>query len=161
MSRIPATLPTEGDFAMFMQLPTTRLAVLARTTDPRTMLRRFLACDAVVTGANGLAYLVAAGPLGRFLGVDWGLLVALGVFLVAYAAGVALVASRERPPAPAVRAVIEANLAWTVLSLVALVLWLTPSTAGTVWTLLQALTVAGFAAAQYASLRAAGNRFGS
>ncbi|WP_405895690.1 hypothetical protein OG272_40500 [Streptomyces sp. NBC_00104] len=143
---------------MSVPVPTTRLAVLARTTDPRTMLRRFLAGDAVVTGANGLAYLLAAGPLGRFLGVDSGLLVALGAFLAVYAAGVALVASRERPPAPAVRAVIEANLAWTVLSLVALVLWLTPSTAGAVWTLLQALTVAGFAAAQYTALRAAGNR---
>jgi hypothetical protein len=52
-----------------------------------------------------------------------------------------------------VRAVVEANLAWAVLSLVALALWLTPSTAGTVWTVLQALTVAGFAAAQYVSLR--------
>ncbi|WP_371584057.1 hypothetical protein [Streptomyces sp. NBC_01314] len=137
-------------------MPTTRLAVLARTADPRTMLRRFLAVDAVVTGANGLAYLAAAGPLGRFLGVDSGLLVALGVFLAVYAAAVALLASRERPPVLPVQAVIEANLAWSVLSLVALVLWLTPSTAGAVWTLLQALTVAGFAAVQYVALRAAG-----
>lgn len=139
---------------MSLPLSTTPLAVLARTTDPRTMLRRFLAVDAVVTGANGLAYLAAAGPLGRFLGVGSGLLLALGGFLAVYAAGVALLASRERPPAPPVRAVIEANLAWTVLSLLALVLWLTPTTAGAVWTLLQALTVAGFAAAQYAALRA-------
>lgn len=141
---------------MPMPVPTTRLAVLARTADPRTMLRRFLAVDAVVTGANGLAYLAAAGPLGRFLGVDSGLLVALGVFLAVYAAAVALLASRERPPVLPVQAVIEANLAWSVLSLVALVLWLTPSTAGAVWTLLQALTVAGFAAVQYVALRAAG-----
>ncbi|WP_328842086.1 hypothetical protein [Streptomyces europaeiscabiei] len=136
-------------------MSTTGLAVLARTTDPRTMLRRFLAVDAVVTGVNGLAYLAAAGPLGRFLGVGSGLLVALGVFLAVYAAGVALLASRERPQALPVRAVIEANLVWSVLSLVALVLWLTPSTAGAVWTLLQALTVAGFAAVQYVALRAA------
>jgi hypothetical protein len=117
------------------------------------MLRRFLALDAVVTGANGLAYLVASGPLGRFLGVGSGLLLALGAFLTVYAGAVALLASRGRPPAPAVRAVVEANLAWAVLSLVALALWLTPSTAGAVWTVLQALTVAGFAAAQYVSLR--------
>ncbi|BBC31658.1 hypothetical protein SGFS_029520 [Streptomyces graminofaciens] len=130
-----------------------QFATLARTTDPRTMLRRFLALDAVVTGANGLAYLVASGPLGRFLGVGSGLLLALGAFLTVYAGAVALLASRGRPPAPAVRAVVEANLAWAVLSLVALALWLTPSTAGAVWTVLQALTVAGFAAAQYVSLR--------
>ena len=33
----------------------TQLAALARTTDPRAVLRRFLALDAVVTGANALA----------------------------------------------------------------------------------------------------------
>ena len=35
----------------------TQLAVLARTSDPQTVLRRFLALDAVVTGANGVATL--------------------------------------------------------------------------------------------------------
>lgn len=140
---------------MSVTMSSTGLAVLARTADPRTMLRRFLAVDAVVTGANGLAYLAVAGPLGRFLGVGPGLLVALGALLALYAVGVALSASRERPPALPVQAVIGANLAWSVLSLVALVLWLTPSTAGAVWTLTQALTVAGFAAVQYVALRAA------
>jgi hypothetical protein len=121
------------------------------------MLRRFLAADAAVTGANGLAYLLAAGPLGRLLGVGPGLLAALGVFLTAYAAGVALLATRGRPPVRPVQVVVEANLAWALLSLVALALWLTPSTAGVVWTVLQALTVAGFAAAQYTALRASGD----
>ncbi|WP_149826710.1 hypothetical protein [Streptomyces tailanensis] len=135
----------------------TQLAALARTTDPRIMLRRFLTMDAVVTGVNGLAYLTAAGPLGRFLGVDSGLLRALGAFLVVYAAAVALLASRERPPTLSVRAVIDANLLWAVLSLVALAAWLTPSTAGAVWTVLQALAVAGFAAVQYIAVRATGH----
>ncbi|QOV34329.1 hypothetical protein IM697_29895 [Streptomyces ferrugineus] len=131
----------------------TSLATLARTSDPQTVLRRFLALDAVVTGANGLAYLVASGPLGRFLGVDSALLLALGAFLAGYAAAVGLLASRARPAAPLVRAVVEANLAWAVLSLLALALWLSPTTAGAVWTVLQALTVAGFAALQYAALK--------
>ena len=43
---------------------------------------------------------------------------------------------------------------WTIVSLVALVLWLSPSTAGAVWAVLQALTVGGFAAVQWAALRA-------
>ncbi|KUM78273.1 hypothetical protein [Streptomyces curacoi] len=131
----------------------TSLAALARTSDPQTVLRRFLALDAVVTGANGLAYLVVSGPLGRLLGVDPGLLLGLGAFLTVFAAGVGLLASRARPAAFPVRAVIEANLAWAVLSLVALVMWLSPTTAGAVWTVLQALTVAGFAALQYAALK--------
>ncbi|MFJ8535256.1 hypothetical protein [Streptomyces sp. NPDC093591] len=132
----------------------TSLAALARTSDPQSVLRRFLALDAVVTGANGLAYLVASEPLGRLLGVDRALLLALGAFLTGYAAAVGLLASRARPAALAVRAVIEANLAWAVLSLVALVVWLTPTTAGAVWTVLQAVTVAGFAALQQAAMKA-------
>ncbi|MGW3727795.1 hypothetical protein ACWDPP_22150, partial [Streptomyces sp. NPDC000851] len=75
----------------------TQLAALARTTEPQTVLRRFLALDAVVTGANGVAYLVASGPLGDFLGVASGLLLVLGVFLTAYAAAVGLLAARQRP----------------------------------------------------------------
>ncbi|MGW6790411.1 hypothetical protein [Streptomyces chartreusis] len=131
----------------------TSLTALARTSDPQTVLRRFLALDAVVTGANGLAYLAVSGPLGRLLGVESSLLLALGAFLAVYAGAVALLASRARPAGLPVRAVIEANLAWTVLSLVALALWLSPTTAGAVWTVLQALTVAGFAGLQYAALR--------
>ncbi|MFJ4682306.1 hypothetical protein [Streptomyces sp. NPDC088789] len=132
----------------------TTLAALARTPEPQAMLRRFLALDALVTGANGIAYLAASGPLGRFLGVDAGLLVTLGAILTAYGAGVGLLASRARPATLGVRAVVEINLAWTALSLVALVLWLSPSTAGAVWAVLQALTVGGFAAVQWAALRA-------
>lgn len=132
----------------------TQLAALARTDDPHTMLRRFLALDAVVTGANGLVHLLGSGPVGRFLGVDSGLLLGLGAFLAAYGAVVGVLASRGRPPALAVRAVVEANLLWAALSCAALGLWLSPSTAGAVWTVLQAITVAGFALLQYAALRA-------
>jgi hypothetical protein len=134
-------------------MSTIQLAALARTSEPQSMLRRFLALDAVVTGANALAYLALPGPLGRFLGVGSTLLLALGAFLAAYAAGVGLLAARRQPPALGVRAVVEANLAWTAVSLLALALWLSPSTAGAVWTVLQALTVAGFAALQYIALR--------
>ncbi|MDT9686064.1 hypothetical protein RND61_28925 [Streptomyces sp. TRM76323] len=132
------------------------LAGLSRTTEPQVMLRRFLALDAVVTGANGLAYVAAPGPLGRLFGVDATLLLALGAFLVVYAAAVAGVASRRRPSTAAVTAVVDANALWAVLSVVALVAWLEPSTAGAVWIPAQAVTVAGFAALQWTSLRARG-----
>ncbi|MGI5479795.1 hypothetical protein [Streptomyces lavendofoliae] len=132
------------------------LAGISRTTEPRTMLRRFLALDAVVTGANGLAYCLASGPLGRLLGVDATLLLGLGVLLTAYAAGVGHLASRRQPPATGVMVVVEANLVWAALSATALVAWLSPSTAGAVWIPVQAATVAGFAALQWSALRAAG-----
>ncbi|MBB6414914.1 hypothetical protein [Streptomyces sp. AK010] len=131
-----------------------QLAALARTTEPQSMLRRFLALDAVVTGGNALAYLAFSGPLGRFLGTDATLLLALGAFLALYAAGVGLLAARRQPPVLGVRAVVEANIAWAAVSLVALAVWLTPSTPGAVWTVLQALVVAGFAGLQHMSLKA-------
>ncbi|MFG2030726.1 hypothetical protein [Streptomyces sp. NPDC048825] len=136
----------------------TQLAALARTPEPHTMLRRFLAFDAAGTGANGIAYLVASGPMGRLLGIDSGLLLTLGVLLTAYAAGVGLLAARPQPPTLPVRAVIEINLAWTALSFIALAVWLSPTTAGAVYIPVQALVVAGFAGLQYGALRAAGSR---
>ncbi|MFH8366870.1 hypothetical protein [Streptomyces sp. NPDC018031] len=124
-------------------------------TAPRTWLRRFLALDAVVTGANGLGYLTLSGPLGDLLGVDRGLLLGLGAFLTVFAAAVGLLAVRPQPPALGVRFVVEANLLWAALSVAAQVLWLSPTTAGAVWIPMQAVTVAGFAVLQYGALRAA------
>ncbi|MFD5265043.1 hypothetical protein [Streptomyces sp. NPDC058335] len=130
------------------------LTALARTAEPHSALRRFLALDAAVTGANGVAYLAAAGPLGRLLGVDSALLLELGLILTVYAAAVGLLASRARPAALPVKAVVEINLAWSALSLVALALWLSPTATGAVWTVLQAVTVAGFAVLQHLALQA-------
>ncbi|MGW0395982.1 hypothetical protein ACWDYJ_35010 [Streptomyces sp. NPDC003042] len=135
----------------------TLLGSIARTTVPHTALRRFLALDAVVTTGNGLAYAAFPAPLGRLLGVDPTTLLALGVFLALFGAGVGLLASRPRPAAFPVKLVIEANYAWAALSLAALALWLPPTTAGGVWIPVQALTVASFALLQQLALRAAGS----
>ncbi|CQR60704.1 hypothetical protein [Streptomyces leeuwenhoekii] len=132
----------------------TQLAALARSAEPQSMLRRFLALDAVVTGANAIAYLALSGPLGRLLGVGSGLLLELGAFLLLFAGAVGWLASRARPGALPVQAVVEVNCAWAVLSFVALVVWLTPTMAGAVWGALQAVTVGGFALLQYAALKA-------
>ncbi|MER6995660.1 hypothetical protein [Streptomyces sp. NPDC000410] len=129
------------------------LAGISRTTEPRTMLRRFLALDAVVTGGNGLAYLTLSGPLGRLLGIDSALLLELGVFLSLYAAGVGVLAARRRPPVLGVKLVVDVNVAWALLSVVALLTVLEPTTAGAFWVPMQAMTVAGFAALQWSALR--------
>ncbi|MEV8531938.1 hypothetical protein [Streptomyces sp. NPDC051211] len=131
----------------------TLLGSIARTTDPQTVLRRFLALDAVVTGANGLAYVAFSAPLGRLLGVGQGLLLGLGVLLAVYGAAVGWLAARRQPPVLAVRAVIETNYAWAALSLLALLVWFSPTAAGTAWIPAQALTVASFAVLQQLALR--------
>ncbi|MEU9603327.1 hypothetical protein [Streptomyces sp. NPDC048057] len=133
---------------------TTLLAGISRTTDPTVMLRRFLGLDAVVTGTNGIAYIAASGPLGRLLGVDSGLLLGVGIVILAYGLGVALVASRPEPHPAAVTAVVDINVVYAVVSILAVLLWFEPTTAGAVWIPLQALVVAGFGVAQWAALRA-------
>ncbi|KOG56097.1 MULTISPECIES: hypothetical protein [Streptomyces] len=120
---------------------------------PQTALRRFLALDSAVTTANGLAYVAFSAPLGRLLGVGQGLLLELGLLLVAYGAAVGWLASRRQPPTLPVKLVIETNYAWAALSLVSLALWFEPTTAGLLWIPVQAATVAGFAVLQQLALR--------
>lgn len=135
-------------------MSTTLISGLARTTVPQTALRRFLALDAVVTAGNGLAYAAFSGPLGRLLGVGPSTLLALGLLLTAYGAGVGRLAASRRPPVLPVRLVIEANYLWTALSLVSLLVWFSPTTAGALWIPAQALVVAAFALLQQTALRA-------
>jgi hypothetical protein len=119
-------------------------------------LRLFLALDAAVTGANGLIYLLAAGPVGRLLDLETGFLRGIGAFLTVYGIVVAALAAKPLPPSAATKAVIEVNVLWAVASVAAVVFgWVDANTVGTVWIPLQALVVAGFAALQLGALRKA------
>ncbi|MGY1735876.1 hypothetical protein [Geodermatophilus sp. SYSU D00684] len=126
------------------------------TAPPRPsldLLRVALRLDAVVTGANGLAYLAAAPLLSGLLGVPAGALRGLGTFLAVFAAGVALVAARPRVPRGATEVVVGANALWAAGSVAVVVAGRFDLTAaGTVWVLLQAAVVAGFAALQLTAL---------
>lgn len=116
------------------------------------ILRPALVVDAVVSAANGVVYLVAAGPVGELFGLSPSLLRGIAPFLLVWAAAVALVA--RRPRRGAVTAIIVGNVIWVVDSLVvAAAGWGDPTTAGTVWIVLQAAVVAGFAALQLAGRR--------
>ena len=129
--------------------PRRRLGLL-----PSDPLRTVLRLDAVVTGVNGAAYLAAAPLLTDLLGVPSGVLRGIGAFLLAYTAGVALVAARPVISAGATEAVVGANLLWAAASAAAVAtdrFGLT--TAGAVWVLLQAAVVAGFAGLQLTALR--------
>jgi hypothetical protein len=133
-----------------------QLTVSVRAAEPLTALRRLLALDAALTGANALAYLALPGPLGRLLGLDSWLLLLAGADLAVFAVAVGTLAARNVPRA--VPAVATANLAWAALSCLALGLWLTPSAVGVVWIVLQAVVVAVLGVLQHAVLRAAGQR---
>ncbi|TQM26048.1 hypothetical protein [Nocardia bhagyanarayanae] len=118
------------------------------------LLRTSLRLDAVITGANGIAYLALSGPLESLLGLDRGLGIAIGVFLTLYGLGVAAIGSTKSINPVAARAVIGLNAAWVLVSLAALVAGaLDLNVVGSVWAVMQAATVGGFAALQYLGLR--------
>ena len=122
--------------------------------EPNALVRLALRLDAVVTGANGIAYLALAGVLDGPLGIEASTLRPIGAFLIVFAIAVAAVSVPERPSVAAVRTIVAANLIWAADSLIVLIAgWLDPSTAGAVWIALQAIVVAGFAGLQAAALR--------
>jgi hypothetical protein len=129
---------------------TSRLGGLSR----EALLRLALKLDAAVTGANGVIYLAAASPLEDLLGIDPALMRAVGGFLVLFAVAVWVVATRPRVPRAGVLAVIDANAIWAIGSVVfAIAAVSSPTTVGSVWIVVQALVVAGFAALQGYALR--------
>ncbi|SOC53266.1 hypothetical protein SAMN05660748_4367 [Blastococcus aggregatus] len=136
-------------------MTTTRTAPAASPlTRAGGLLRPALRLDAVVTGANGAGYLLAAPLLDGPLGLSPGLLRSVGAFLLAYAAAVWLVAARRRISGAAVEAVIGANALWAAGSVVAAVVGIGSLTGlGAGWLVLQAAVVAGFAAVQLVGLR--------
>lgn len=129
--------------------PTT--AAVPAVSSGRGILRPALVTDAVVSGANGVAYLAAAAPLSDLLGLSEPLLRGLGVFMLVYAACVALVA--RTPRRGMVLAIIVGNAVWAIDSLAVAALWNEPTTTGTVWIALQGLVVGGFAVAQFIGRR--------
>ena len=131
-------------------------AAVGRTSLPQgdALLRLALKLDAAVTGLNGAAYLAGASVLAEPLGLSAGLLRGVGAFLVAYAAGVWLVATRDAVRPAAAWTVVALNAVWAADSLaVAALGWGSPTALGAVWIVLQAVVVAGFAALQRAGLR--------
>ena len=121
---------------------------------PDGLLRLALRLDAVVTGLNGGAYLVAAPLLDDLLGLSTGLLRSVGVFLLVYAVVVWLIGTRARVSTPAAEVVVVLNVVWAAGSLVVVLTdALTPTTTGAVWLVLQAVVVAALAAVQVAGLR--------
>ena len=119
-----------------------------------TSLPVALRLDAVVTAANGAAYLAAAGPLSDLLGLSAPLLRIAGAGLLAFAAVVWLVASARRMARPAPATIIALNAAWAIGCIAAVLADAgTPTTVGAVWIVAQALVVAGFAELQVSGLR--------
>ncbi|WP_327094972.1 hypothetical protein OIE68_33600 [Nocardia vinacea] len=122
----------------------------------QNLLRTSLRLDSVVTTVNGLAYLGLSGPLESLLGLDSKIGIPIGIFLTLYGIGVALVGMTKTINTKAAAVVAAGNAAWVVVSLAALVEGaLELNLVGSIWTVMQAATVGGFAALQYLGIRKA------
>ena len=118
------------------------------------LLRLALKLDAVASGTLGALSLAAGTVLDGLLGTPLALLVTVGVFLLAYAAFVWVVATRPRMSRPAAWAVIAANLLYAVdCAVVVAAEWFPLTALGVALVLFQAAAVALFAAAQLYGLR--------
>lgn len=121
----------------------------------RSMLVRWVRVDAAISGLLGAAMLIWAPLLDGPLGVSTDVLLALGAFLLAYAAALVWIV-RMGVPTRWAQAVIAGNVAWAALGVVAVLAhWLTPTTAGAVVALAQAAATAILAELQYVGLRRA------
>lgn len=121
---------------------------------PSALLVRALQANAAFSMVSGLVLLLAAGPAGGWIGVDeTGLVRALGGGLIAFGAGLLLLARSERPGRGLVIAASVSDFAWVAGSGVLLLAF--PellSAAGRAAVAGVALVVAGLGAAQLAGL---------
>ncbi|WP_293854152.1 hypothetical protein [uncultured Alsobacter sp.] len=127
---------------------------MTTTLVPSRLLRLALLVDAAGSGATGLLFALGYGPLAGLTGLPRMLLLACGVFFVAYAAFVFWLGRHERPLAALVKLVVAGNLVWGLDSLLALWIgWLSPTGLGMALVVAQAAFVLVIAAVQGAGLR--------
>lgn len=122
-------------------------------SSPR-FLPRVLWADAASCVATGALQVSLTEPLAALLHLPAPLLMGTGLFLLAYAAVVLWVATRDPLPRAVVGAIVAGNLAWAAGCVALLVAGgLAPSGLGVAWVMAQALTVLVLAELQWLALR--------
>jgi hypothetical protein len=118
------------------------------------LLRRAILADAVFSGASALLLSFGAGGLAPLSNLPEALLRETGLFLVAYAALVGWLGTRQTMPKVMVWIVIAGNAAWTVASIALLFSGaVTPNLLGEAAVAMQAIAVGVVAELQYLGLR--------
>jgi hypothetical protein len=122
--------------------------------DSPRFLRNVLFADAASCVATGAAQVLFTAQLADLLHLRAALLAGTGWFLLAYAATVAFIATRDPLPRPLVWLLVVGNAAWAVGCGVLLASQLVaPTSLGVGWILAQAATVAVLAELQWTGLR--------
>lgn len=117
-------------------------------------LRNVLFVDAASCLVTGALQLLFAPPMAQLLNLPSGLLVGTGSFLLAYAAVVACIATRDPLPRALVWVLVAGNVGWAAACVLLLAAgWIAPSGWGEAWIMAQAATVAVLAELQWTGLR--------
>lgn len=121
---------------------------------PSLFLRRAIQADAIFSGVSGVLLTFGAGEFAPLLNLPEALLRATGLFVVAYAALVGWLGTRQSMPKALVVIVIAGNAAWTLAS-IALLLGaaVNPNLLGEAAIAMQAIAVGALAELQYIGLR--------
>ena len=121
---------------------------------PSLLLRRAIQIDAVFSGASAVLLTFGAGTLASRLNLPEALLRESGLFLVAYAALVGWLGTRQLKPKPLVWFVIVGNAMWTIGSIALLFSGsVSPNLLGEIFVTLQAIAVGAIAELQFVGLR--------
>ena len=126
--------------------------------NPSPFLRRALIADAVFSGVAALGFTFGAGTFASLLNLPEALLRETGLFLIAYAAFVGWLGSRQLMMKALVMIVIAGNAAWTLGSIALLFSGaVSPNLAGMVMVVAQAIATGVFAELQYIGFRKSGS----
>ena len=125
--------------------------------NPSLFLRRALLADAVFSGVAALGFTFGAGAFAALFNLPEALLRETGLFLIAYAAFVGWLGTRQAMLKSLVMVVIVGNAAWTLGSVALLFSGaVAPNLLGTVMVVAQAIATGVFAELQYVGLRKSG-----
>src|SRR5713226_7174824 len=125
--------------------------------NPSVFLRRAILADAVFSGVSAVLLTFGAGALAPWLNLPEALLRETGLFLIAYAALVGWLGTRQAMPKMLVMIVIAGNAARTLASIALLFSGaVTPNLLGEAFVAIQAIAVGALAELQYIGLRKSG-----
>jgi hypothetical protein len=125
--------------------------------NPSSFLRRALLADAVFSGVAGLGFTFGAGAFASLFNLPEMLLREVGLFLIAYAAFVGWLGTRQTTMKVLVLIMIAGNAAWTLGSIALLFSGsVAPNLFGMVMVVAQAIATGVFAELQYIGLRKSG-----
>jgi hypothetical protein len=121
---------------------------------PSLFLRRALAADAIFSGAGAVIFTLGAGELAPLFDLPEALLLETGLFLIAYAAFVGWLGTRQSFPRILAGIVVVGNAAWTLASIALLFSGaVTPNLLGEAAVVAQAIATGIFAELQFIGLR--------